>query len=103
LPALLVAFGAGAAVVSVVSALAWLVWMSQHKAWLFGVAGLLIALNFALLYRPRGKAACAVSGGGACEMARRWNKGVLWTSAALFAIALFMACAALPLLKELES
>lgn len=57
LPSLLVALGAGAVVASAVSALPWLVFLSYHKGWVFIVAGMLIALNFALVYRPRGKVA----------------------------------------------
>ena len=47
LPSLLVLFGLGATVASVLSEAPWLVTMSHHKHWVFLIAGLLIAGNFA--------------------------------------------------------
>lgn len=103
LPALLVALGAGAAVASTLSALPWLGMLSAHKEWVFLVAGIMIATNFILIYRPRGRVACTVGGGKACEEASRLNKVLLWLSATLVVSGLFMAYAALPLLKWLEA
>ena len=97
LPSVLVTLGAGAVVASLISAMPWLVWVSRHKVWFFLAAGLLIALNVTLVYQPQGKVACAVGGGHACEDARRWNKLVLWASAALYGFGLFMTYLALPL------
>lgn len=97
LPSLLVALGAGAVVASMVLALPWLATLSRHKEWLFLVAGVLIALNFGLVYRPRGKVACAVGGGNVCEEASRLNKVILWISAGIYLIGIFMAYALLPL------
>jgi len=53
LPALLVALGAGAALSGLVTALPQLVWLSEHKAPVFGAAGLLLALNGVLQWRNR--------------------------------------------------
>jgi len=102
LPSVLVALGAGAAVASLVSALPWLVWVSRHKGWFFLIAGLLLAVNLALVYRPRGTIACAVGGGKACEDAKRWNKRLLWVSVALYGFGVFMTYLALPLRQWLE-
>lgn len=102
LPALLVAVGAGAVAASMASNLPWLVTLSVHKGWLFLVAGVLIALNFALVYRPRGKVACTVGGGQTCEEASRFNKAVLWISSGMYLVGLFMAYAALPLVEWME-
>jgi hypothetical protein len=43
LPAVLVSIGAGAAVVALVTAVPQLVWLSEHKVLVFGVAALLLA------------------------------------------------------------
>lgn len=53
LPALLVALGAGAALSGLVSAVPQLVWLSEHKAPVFGAAGVLLALNGVLQWRNR--------------------------------------------------
>jgi len=50
LPSLLVLFGLGATVASVLSELPWLVAMSHHKHWVFIVAGVLISGNFVYIY-----------------------------------------------------
>jgi hypothetical protein len=45
LPAVLVAVGAGAALAGLVTAVPQLVWLSEHKALVFGVAGSLLAIS----------------------------------------------------------
>lgn len=54
LPAVLVSLGAGAAVVGLVSAFPQLVWLSEHKSLVFGIAGALLAISGALIWRARG-------------------------------------------------
>ncbi len=53
LPAVLVSIGAGAAVVGLVTAFPQLVWLSQNKAVVFGVAGLVLAAAGAMLWNAR--------------------------------------------------
>src|SRR3954465_11968518 len=50
LPSLMVLFGLGATVASVLSEAPWLVTLSHHKLWVFAVAGLLISANFVYVY-----------------------------------------------------
>src|SRR5215831_14668642 len=50
LPSLLVLFGLGATVASVLSEAPWLVALSHHKNWVFLVAGVLISGNFIYVY-----------------------------------------------------
>ena len=45
LPSLLVLFGLGATVGSLLTAVPWLVSLSHHKNWVFTVAGVLIGAN----------------------------------------------------------
>jgi len=53
LPAVFVSLGAGAALVGLVSAIPQLVWLSEHKPAVFGVAGLLMLGSGVLLWRAR--------------------------------------------------
>lgn len=53
LPAAMVALGAGAALAGLVTAVPQLVWLSEHKAGVFGVAFAMLALSGALLWRAR--------------------------------------------------
>ncbi|HEX6638727.1 MAG TPA: hypothetical protein VF033_13800 [Steroidobacteraceae bacterium] len=53
LPAVMVSLGAGAALAGLVSAVPQLVWLSEHKLLVFGIAGALLAVSGALLWRAR--------------------------------------------------
>ena len=53
LPAVLVSLGAGAALVGVVSAVPQLIWLSEQKVLVFGVAGAMILVSGAVLWNAR--------------------------------------------------
>lgn len=53
LPAVLVSLGAGAVLVGLVSAIPQLVWLSEHKAWVFGIAGVMLLAAGAMLWHAR--------------------------------------------------
>ena len=53
LPAVFVSLGAGAALVGLVSAVPQLVWLSEHKVWVFAIAGALLLSSGALLWHAR--------------------------------------------------
>lgn len=53
LPAVLVAVGAGAALAGLVTAIPQLVWLSEHKPLVFGVAGILLAISGVALWIGR--------------------------------------------------
>lgn len=89
LPAMLVLVGLGATVASVLSALPWLVALSQHKDWVFATSGLLIAANAYYVYRlvPRlqlRRAACPPGEEEACVAANRASRALLLASAGIY-------------------
>lgn len=53
LPAVLVALGAGAALAGLVTAVPQLIWLSEHKTPVFGVAGALVAVSGVALWYGR--------------------------------------------------
>jgi len=53
LPAVLVAIGSGAALVGLISAVPQLIWLSEHKGLMFGVAGAALLGSGAMLWRAR--------------------------------------------------
>jgi uncharacterized iron-regulated membrane protein len=53
LPAVMVALGAGAALAGLVTAVPQLIWLSEHKAGVFGLAFAMLALSGVLLWRAR--------------------------------------------------
>ena len=103
LPSLLVLFGLGATVASVLSEVPWLVTMSHHKHWVFIVAGLLISGNFVYVYGVVPKlqmrsGACDPNDPHACQTASRFSRIVLWCSAGLYMVGCFTAYILGPLL-----
>ena len=53
LPAVLVALGAGAALAGLVTAGPQLIWLSEHKPWIFTIAGLMLGVSGAALWMGR--------------------------------------------------
>src|SRR5262245_20282454 len=53
LPAVMVALGAGAALAGLVTAVPQLVWLSEHKAGVFGLAFAMLAASGAMVWRAR--------------------------------------------------
>lgn len=99
LPTLLVTLGLGAVVAGAVSALPWLVPLSQNKGWVFFGAGLLIGGNWMLVKRWDRRAACevpATGGENACQVASRFSRIVLGVSTALYAVGFIVAFVAFP-------
>jgi uncharacterized iron-regulated membrane protein len=53
LPAVMVSLGAGAALVGLVSTFPQLIWLSEHKALVFGIAGAMLAISGVVLWNAR--------------------------------------------------
>jgi uncharacterized iron-regulated membrane protein len=83
LPAVLVSLGAGAALVGLVSAVPQLIWLSEHKALVFGIAGVMLVLSAAVLWSAR-RLPCPTDPQLARSCMRlRTLSNRLWTVAAL--------------------
>ncbi|HYG33001.1 MAG TPA: hypothetical protein VD810_08430 [Methylophilaceae bacterium] len=92
LPALLVTLGAGAALSSVVSVVPQLVWLSEHKTPVFGLAGGMLVLAGWLQWQAR-HAPCPADPELAevCRRTRKNSLRVYWLSVAVFAIGAWFA------------
>jgi signal transduction histidine kinase len=95
LPSLLVLFGMGAAVISMLTVAPWLVTMSRHKIWTFSIAGWLISLSFIMTYWvvPRLKVGeiCIEDDPTTCGKVSKFSRMLLWGSAAIWSFGFFMA------------
>ena len=82
LPAVLVAVGAGAALAGLVTAVPQLIWLSEHKTLVFGIAGALLVVSGAALWVGR-RAPCPTDPqlARSCQRLRR-------VSVIIFAVAL---------------
>jgi len=87
LPAVLVALGAGAALAGLVTAVPQLIWLSEHKPLVFGVAGgFLIASGAALRYGRSLPCPADPSAARACQRLRRVSAMLYGVAAASFAV-----------------
>jgi mercuric ion transport protein len=106
LPSLLVLFGLGASVASMLSFMPWLVTLSRHKPWTFAVSGSLIALSFVNMYyispRIRTKQ-CGADDPSACEEASKLSKVLLRISAVIYAVGVFVAYVLGPILARFDN
>lgn len=106
LPSLLVLFGLGASVASLLTFMPWLVTLSHHKAWAFSISGILIAVSFVNMYCivPRLKITdtCNADNPAACFEASRLSRTLLRASAALYAVGFFIAYVLGPILARLD-
>jgi hypothetical protein len=86
LPAVLVSVGAGAVLVGLVSAFPQLIWLSEHKALVFGIAGVLLAISGVMIWHAR-RLPCPVDPVAArsCTRLRRLSAWLYGVSLAAFA------------------
>ncbi|HEY4904652.1 MAG TPA: hypothetical protein VIH89_14360 [Candidatus Sulfotelmatobacter sp.] len=106
LPSLLVIFGLGASVASMLSFLPWLVTLSRHKEWTFAISGSLIALSFLNMYyiAPRLEMQeCNPDNPTACAGASKLSRILPWCSAGIYFAGFFVAYALGPILAKMDS
>ncbi len=101
LPALIATFAGGAAVTSMITNFPWLVPLSANKGWIFLGSGIMLILSGVLVYRPKGKIACSVTGGNGCEIAGTFTKTMFWLSISIFSIGAFFAYLFYPIIQVL--
>jgi uncharacterized iron-regulated membrane protein len=92
LPATLVAIGSAATLASLVSNFPQLIWISEHKAVVFGLAGAMLVIAGYLQWRAR-NSPCPADPAlvAVCAKTRKNALRVYWLSVAIFAIGAFFA------------
>ena len=106
LPSLLVLFGLGASVASMLSFFPWLVALSQHKVLTFSISGALILCSFLNTYYvlPRLRTEkCPPDSPDACAETSRLSRIVLVVSAVIYAVGFLVAFVIGPILAKLDS
>ncbi len=98
LPIALVALGAGGAVASMASALPWLAALSESKLATFGVTAAALSYSWWRVRRVGEGRACSVDDAKRARL-QRW---VLRGATGVFAVSVFAAYAALPLVMWME-
>lgn len=92
LPALLVTLGAGATLATLLSHIPQLIWFSEHKLWVFGIAGLMLTLASYQQYRSR-YLPCPTDPqlAMACNRQRKRSQVMLGISIAIYLLGIFFA------------
>jgi hypothetical protein len=92
LPAVLVSVGAGAALVGLVSTFPQLIWLSEHKALVFGLAGVLLVLSGVMIgYARRLPCPTEPTAARACTMLRTLSRRLYVAAVGAFAIGFIFA------------
>ena len=92
LPATLVAIGSAATLTSLVSNFPQLIWISEHKPLVFGLAGVMLAIAGYLQWQAR-NAPCPADAALAvvCSKTRKNALLIYWLSVAIFGVGVFFA------------
>jgi hypothetical protein len=92
LPATLVAIGSAATMASLVSNFPQLIWISEHKGLVFGLAGVMLAIAGYLQWQAR-NAPCPADAQLAevCAKTRKNALRIYWLSVSIFAVGAFFA------------
>ncbi|MBY0517062.1 MAG: hypothetical protein K2P81_09150 [Bacteriovoracaceae bacterium] len=77
IPSLLVALGMGATLVGLIGQFPQLVWLSEHKAWLFGSSLIMLTVTF-FIRRWSANQPCPIEAREACERTKKWSGIVYW-------------------------
>lgn len=92
LPALLVSLGMGAVFVGLLGVFPQIVWLSEHKIFVFSGSGLMMMLSGVLIYLNR-NAPCPIDAdqARACKTSRKWSIRILTLSFLIWLVGFFFA------------
>jgi len=92
LPALMVSLGMGAALAGLVSTVPQLIWISEHKIWVFAFAGILLTASGLALHKTK-DLPCPVDPmkRAACLRGRKLSSAIFIVAIICFSVGLFFA------------
>jgi membrane protein implicated in regulation of membrane protease activity len=99
LPIVLVSLGMGGVVASMVSTLPVLTWLSKYKIVTFSITAVVLIYSWWRLRRLNQSTQCSLEDGRRLK----WQRRLLGTSTAIYAIAMFTAYALLPITQWLDT
>jgi mercuric ion transport protein len=102
LPILLVTLGMGAAVASLTSSAPWLVALSEHKIWVFGVSFVMLLLCAWFIYRPGRSCPADPDLARTCARIDTVNQWIYWSSVTVWLVGFFAAFLLWPLTEWLN-
>ncbi len=97
IPILLVSLGLGAVAATLYATLPILTFLGLHKAWVFILTAVILALAGWALYRPGWRCPADPVQARACLTARKWNIRLFWLSLLIWGVSFLAAYLLLPL------
>lgn len=86
LPALFVVLGLGASFAGLVANIPGLIWISEHKLWVFTFGGLMLLAGGLLQYKNRLNVCPINEMGQACRQTRDWSRPIYFVSLTLYLV-----------------
>lgn len=90
LPSALVLMGFGATVASTLGVFPQLIWLSEHKVYVFAFSFFMLGLSY-LGQRYAATQACPVDKKEDCETTKSWSKPIFWISLGINVVGVFYA------------
>ena len=97
IPIILVSLGMGAAVASLISALPFLIVLSQYKIAVFSFSGFMLLIAAWLIFKSNQSCPADPKLAELCMSVKKWNHRLYWFSVSLWTIGFFAAFLALPI------
>ncbi len=91
IPAVLVMLGAGSAVMALVVTFPQLVWLSEHKTWVFALAGIMLGISGYSNWKNQNICPLDPILAKNCERTKAWSKWVWRISVILYGIGVVVA------------
>ncbi len=103
LPLLLVSLGMGASVVFLTSSFPQLIWLSEHKMWVFLISALILATSGWSVFRSARQCPTDPVEAANCARINTWNQRMFYASIGIWGIGFFTAFLLLPLRLWMEA
>ncbi len=90
IPAAFILLGAGATFASITNTVPQIIWIGEHKGWVFTLGGSFLSIGLILPYFFPPPVKCDLDG-NPCEQTRSWSQPLLYGSIILYTIGVFFA------------
>lgn len=90
IPSTLVLLGFGASLAGFLSKYPQLIWLSEHKEWVFGLSFSMLGLSY-IMQKHSQRDACPIDSAAACQRAKSWSRPLLWLALGINLVGAFYA------------
>lgn len=95
-PIIFISLGLGATLASATSNFPFLIILSEHKGYTFGISALILCISAWLMYRPSRVCPTDPKLAASCDTANTWNRRIFWFSVSVWLVGFSFAFLAQP-------